>query len=80
MSEKKDLEYSPSSGEEGGMTLQGDAATEVLYHDSDVFGQEEGHDVCFDRLYVLSQFSNSNQEKERSFLSRIQYRPLLQMI
>ena len=47
MAEKIDLEESPSSVEKGGdKTLHGNVATEVLYHDSDVFGQEDGHDVC----------------------------------
>ena len=46
MSEKKDLEHSPpSSAEDGERTLQGSLAAEVIYHESDVFGQEEGHDV-----------------------------------
>ena len=49
MAEKGDLERSPSSvDKKGGRTLHGNVATEVVYHDSDVFGEEEGHDVgCF---------------------------------
>ncbi len=43
MAEKRDLEQSPSAS--ASKTLQGNAATEVVYHDSDVFGEEEGHDV-----------------------------------
>ena len=47
MSEKKDLEHSPPSSAEkdGETTLHGSVAAEVMYHESDVFGQEEGHDV-----------------------------------
>ena len=55
MSEKKPREYSPSlEEEEGGTTFNGGRATEVLCTDGDVFGQEEGHDVCFNQAGSVS--------------------------
>ena len=45
MFEKKEVTPHSSPSLEGGSTLQ-DLAGESTYHDIDVFGREEDHEVC----------------------------------